>query len=143
MDEPIDPAPHVPAARVLVVDDDVILGGAICDLLRQNGFDVVGQASDGLEAISLSRGHEPDVVVMDFRMPRMDGLEATTLIQAHAPLTQTVMFTAYDDETLNVEAAETGVYCLLVKGCKPDLIVEMVERAAARKRELERRTAAR
>ena len=143
MDEPIDPAPHVPAARVLVVDDDVILGGAICDLLRQNGFDVVGQASDGLEAISLSRGHEPDVVVMDFRMPRMDGLEATTLIQAHAPMTQTVMFTAYDDETLNIEATETGVYCLLVKGCKPDLIVEMVERAAARKRELERRTAAR
>ena len=142
MDERLDPVPQVAAARVLVVDDDIILGGALCDLLRQNGFDVVGQASDGPEAISLSRGHEPDVVVMDFRMPRMDGLEATTLIRAHAPMTQTVMFTAYDDETLNVEASETGVYCLLVKGCKPDLIVEMVERAAARKRELERRAPA-
>jgi DNA-binding NarL/FixJ family response regulator len=80
---------------------------------------------------------------MDFRMPRMDGLEATTLIRAHAPMTQTVMFTAYDDETLNLEASETGVYCLLVKGCNPDLIVEMVERAAGRKRELERRAGAR
>jgi DNA-binding NarL/FixJ family response regulator len=127
-------------ARVLVVDDDVMLGGALCDLLRQKGFDVVGQVSSGPEAIALSAVEEPDVVLMDFRMPMMDGLEAATLIQARSPLTQTVMFTAYDDETLNLEASETGVYCLLVKGCNPDLIVEVVKAAAARKRDLERRT---
>ena len=140
MEEPIRPAPQVPVARVLVVDDDVILGGALCDLLRQKGFDVIGQVSSGPEAVALSREEEPDVVLMDFRMPMMDGLEATTLIQAQSPKTQTVMFTAYDDETLNLEASATGVYCLLVKGCNPDLIVEMVKRAAARKRELERWT---
>ena len=140
MDEPIRPASQVPVARVLVVDDDVILGGALCDLLRQKGFDVVGQVSSGPEAIALSAEQEADVVLMDFRMPMMDGLEAAALIQARSPLTQTVMFTAYDDETLNSEASETGVYGLLVKGCNPDLIVEMVKRAAARKRELERPT---
>jgi DNA-binding NarL/FixJ family response regulator len=96
--------------------------------------------SSGPEAIALSAVEEPDVVLMDFRMPMMDGLEAATSIQARSPLTQTVMFTAYDDETLNLEAAETGVYCLLVKGCNPDLIVEVVKGAAARKRDLERRT---
>jgi DNA-binding NarL/FixJ family response regulator len=138
MEEPIRPESPVPPSRVLVVDDDVILGGALCDLLRQKGFYVVGQVSSGPEAIALSAEEEPDVVLMDFRMPMMDGLEAAALIQARSPLTQTVMFTAYDDETLNSEASETGVYCLLVKGCNPDLIVEMVKGAAARKRELER-----
>jgi DNA-binding NarL/FixJ family response regulator len=132
---------RIPVARVLVVDDDVILGGALCDLLRQKGFDVVGQVSNGPQAIALSAVEEPDVVLMDFRMPMMDGLEAATSIQARSPLTQTVMFTAYDDETLNLEASATGVYGLLVKGCNPDLIVEMVKGAAARKRELEKPTA--
>jgi DNA-binding NarL/FixJ family response regulator len=142
MDDTTRDAPQIAAARVLVVDDDVILGGALADLLRQKGFDVVGQASDGPAAIALARQEEPDVVLMDFRMPMMDGLEASALIQAHAPMTQTVMFTAYDDETLNVEASQSGVYCLLVKGCDPDLIVEVVERAAARKRKLETMPAA-
>ncbi|MGH2556960.1 MAG: response regulator [Actinomycetota bacterium] len=135
--ESIRPTFQAPAPRVLVVDDDVILGGALCDLLRQRGFDVVGQVSSGPEAIALSAQEEPDVVLMDFRMPMMDGLEAAASIQARSPLTQTVMFTAYDDETLNLEASETGVYCLLVKGCNPELIVEVVKGAAARKRELE------
>lgn len=129
-----------PDVRVLVVDDDVVLGGALCDLLLQKGFDVVGQVSSGPEAIARSAVDEPDVVLMDFRMPMMDGLEAASSIQARSPLTQTVMFTAYDDETLNLEASAAGVYCLLVKGCNPDLIVEMVEKAAARKRELEKQT---
>lgn len=131
------PSPLVAVTRVLVADDDVILGRALCDLLRQKGFDVVGQVSSGPEAIALSAEEEPDVVLMDFRMPMMDGLEAAASIQARSPLTQTVMFTAYDDETLTLEASETGVYCLLVKGCNPDLIVEVVKGAGARKRELE------
>jgi response regulator NasT len=137
MENPVRTTPRITRARVLVVDDDVILGGALCDLLRQKGFDVVGQASSGPEAVAISREAEPDVVLMDFRMPKMDGLEASLLIRAHAPLTQTVMFTAYDDETLNMEASETGVYRLLVKGTSPDLIVDTVKQAAARKRELE------
>jgi two-component system, response regulator PdtaR len=125
--------------RVLVVDDDMILAEALCDLLRQKGFDVVGQASNGSEAVSLSRESAPDVVLIDFRMPVMDGLQATELIKQDSPTTQSVMFTAYDDDTLKLEASDTGVYCLLVKGCDPNLIVDMVGRAAARKWELEAR----
>jgi DNA-binding NarL/FixJ family response regulator len=125
--------------RVLVVDDDLILAEALRQLLLQKGVDVVGIASNGPDAVSMSQETEPDVVLMDFRMPRMDGLEATALIQAQFPMTQAVMFTAYDDEGLNREASETGVYGLLVKGCNPELIVDMVKRAAERKYELQAR----
>jgi two-component system, response regulator PdtaR len=139
MEEGILPPPDPNRSRVLVVDDDVILAEALCQMLLQNGFDVVGAVGSGPEAVSLSRETEIDVVLMDFRMPMMDGLKATTLIQAQSPMIQVVMFTAYDDESLNQEASETGVYCLLVKGCDPHLILDVVERAAAQKRELQGR----
>jgi DNA-binding NarL/FixJ family response regulator len=139
MDNAIHPSTHRMPLRVLVVDDDLILAEALCQLLLQKGLDVVGMASNGPDAVSMSRDRQPDVMLMDFRMPMMDGLKATTLIQAHSPMIQTVMFTAYDDEGLNLEASGTGVYCLLVKGCNPELIVDMVKRAAALKRELEDR----
>jgi DNA-binding NarL/FixJ family response regulator len=125
--------------RVLVVDDDAVLRQALCDLLSERGFDVVGEAANGADGVALARERSPDVVLMDFRMPGMDGLEATSLIKAHDPLTQAVVFTAYEDQTLNLEATRAEVYCLLVKGCRPELMLDMVRRAADRRRELESR----
>jgi DNA-binding NarL/FixJ family response regulator len=125
--------------RVLVVDDDDILRQALCVMLIEKGFDVVGWARSGTESVSLAEEKQPDVVLMDFRMPGMDGLEATSLIKTHAALTQTILFTAYDDQTLNLEAAQAGVHSVLVKGCQPDLILQALERAVDRKRELETR----
>jgi DNA-binding NarL/FixJ family response regulator len=125
--------------KVLVVDDDAVLRQALCDLLSERGFDVVGEAANGADGVALARERSPDVVLMDFRMPGMDGLEATSLIKAHDPLTQAVVFTAYEDQTLNLEATRAEVYCLLVKGCRPELMLDMVRRAADRRRELESR----
>ena len=130
-------ATWVSTPRVLVVDDDEVLREALCTLLTERGFEVVGEAGDGAQGVSLARERHPDVVLMDFRMPGIDGLEATNLIKADAPLVQAVVFTAYDDQTLDLEAARADVYCLLVKGCSPQLMLEMVRQAARRKWELE------
>ncbi|TMK45546.1 MAG: response regulator transcription factor [Actinobacteria bacterium] len=125
--------------RVLVVDDDEVLRDALCGLLSDEGFDVVGQAGDGDTAVCMARDRQPDVVLVDYRMPGMDGIEAIGLMKMEAPLTQAVMLTVYDDHALNLEAERAQVYCLLVKGCPPPLIVDMVGRAGTYKRELERR----
>ena len=125
--------------RVLVVDDDDPLREALVELLQQKGFVVVGQASNGPEAVTLAQQSSPDVVLIDFRMPGMDGLEATSLIKASSPVTQAIMFTAYEDPTLSLEASQTDVYCLIVKGCRPELLLDMLHRAADFKRELESR----
>ena len=130
-------ATWVSTPRVLVVDDDEVLREALCTLLSGRGFEVVGEAGDGAQSVSLARERHPDVVLMDFRMPGMDGLEATNLIKAEAPFVQSVVFTAYDDQTLDLEAARADVYCLLVKGCSPQLMLDMVRQAARRKWELE------
>ena len=130
-------AAWVSTPRVLVVDDDEVLREALCTLLTERGFEVVGEAGDGAQGVSLARERHPDVVLMDFRMPGIDGLEATNLIKADAPLVQAVVFTAYDDQTLDLEAARADVYCLLVKGCSPQLMLDMLRRAARRKWELE------
>jgi DNA-binding NarL/FixJ family response regulator len=121
------------------VDDDPALREALCGLLTDEGFQVVGDAGEGNAAVSLARDRDPDVVLVDYRMPGMDGLEAISLMKTKAPFLQAVMLTAYDDETLSLEAERTDVYCLLVKGCPPSIILDMVLRAGAYKRELESR----
>jgi CheY-like chemotaxis protein len=139
VDEPRRTSPHL---RVLVVDDNEPLRDALCGLLQDEGFDVIGGVGDGSTAVSLARDGRPDVVLVDYRMPGMDGLEAVVLMRTDAPLVQAIMLTAYDDETLSQEAGRTEIFCFLVKGCPPMLIVDMVRRAGTYKRELERRHSA-
>src|SRR5690349_18064319 len=111
--------------RVLVVDDDDVLREALCDLLMDRGFDVVGEARNGQDGVTLAMERLPDVILIDFRMPGMDGLEATNRIKERLPLIQSVVFTAYDDRTLNLEVTRADVYCLLVKGCRPQMILDI------------------
>jgi DNA-binding NarL/FixJ family response regulator len=103
--------------RVLVVDDvDVVVAPLVELLNAADGIEVVGTAQDGAEAVSLVRELDPDVVLMDIRMPGMDGIKATRAIRREGFGPRILMLTAYDDESLIRESMDAGADGYLVKG---------------------------
>ena len=125
--------------RILIVEDDLEVQKSLCRILEWKGFSVVGATGDGGEAVTLSGYLTPDVILMDLRLPTLDGIEASRRIRADLPHVQVVMYSAYDDPGLHQDAEDAGVYCYLVKGCPPAMIDDILSRACSRKRELERR----
>jgi CheY-like chemotaxis protein len=95
--------------KVMVVDDTDHVLNMLVDMLELDGFDVVGRASSGPQAIGLAKTTEPDVIVMDYKMPGMDGLTAARAIKQDRPEQPIIIYTAYLDPTLEVEAKEAGV----------------------------------
>ena len=86
-----------PRLRILIVDDDAELRHALSLLFASEGHDVLPQAANGLEAIALTRRYRPDVIVLDYRMPRLNGEEAAALIKAVSPGVRIVAFSAILD----------------------------------------------
>lgn len=101
--------------RILVVDDTDHVRRVVAEMLVLDGFDVVGEAAGGHEAVRLAAELDPHVVVMDLRMPDLDGLEATRLIRAAQPDQLVILYTAYLDATIEREATEAGVALCLGK----------------------------
>jgi DNA-binding NarL/FixJ family response regulator len=102
--------------RVLVVDDQELVRDGIASLLGiQPGISVVGTASDGKEAIELALTAAPDVILLDVRMPVMDGVEAVAVLRRRAPACRVVMLTTFDDEEYVVEALKAGASGYLLK----------------------------
>jgi DNA-binding NarL/FixJ family response regulator len=109
-------AQQAPAVRVLVVDDQRLIREGIASILSlQPGIAIVGTAADGREAVALALEARPDVVLMDVRMPAMDGVEATALIGRHLPDCQVLMLTTFDDEEYIVKALQVGAKGYLLK----------------------------
>jgi DNA-binding NarL/FixJ family response regulator len=104
------------SARVLVVDDDPLVRGVLVDLLAEAGFDIVGQAVDGLEALEIARRVEPDVVLLDINMPRLDGIACCARLRDEHPRTHVVILSAEQDDELRARAFEAGASAFLAKG---------------------------
>lgn len=106
--------------RVLLVDDHALVRNGIASLLKANDIDVVGEASDGLEALEKARQLKPDVILMDIMMPHCNGLEATRLIKAEMPQIKIIILTASDDDEALFEAIKSGAEGYLLKNIKAE-----------------------
>jgi DNA-binding NarL/FixJ family response regulator len=116
--------------RVLLVDDEATFRAQLRRILSDYGVAVVGEAGTGQQAVELANRLRPDVVLMDLRMPGMDGITATRLLLAALPSTRVIVLSAYDDPTLRSEADRAGAFAYLPKGCRASEIVEVIARAA-------------
>jgi DNA-binding NarL/FixJ family response regulator len=102
-------------ARVMIVDDTEHVRNMLAEMLELDGFEVVGRAASGYEAIAEADGTTPDVIVMDYRMPDIDGLSAARLIRANHPRQAIILYTAYMDTALEDHAREAGVALVVGK----------------------------
>lgn len=118
--------------RVVVADDHpVVRTGVVMMLGADAAIEVVGEASNGTEAIALARELSPDIVVMDLQMPEVDGVEATRTIRSEMPSIAVLILTTYDTDRAIVSAVEAGAAGYLLKDAPPGDLVRAVRDAAA------------
>ena len=101
--------------RILIADDHTLFRESLGSLLASRGFEIVGQARDGREAVELARRLQPEIVLMDLSMPGLDGLAATRLISAEMPQVKVVVLTASDEDEKLFEAIKSGAQGYLLK----------------------------
>ena len=106
--------------KVLIVDDHALFRDGVASLLKAWGMEVAGQASDGLEALERARALQPDLILMDIKMPNCNGLQATRLIKAEMPETKVVMVTVSDEEEDLFEAIKSGAQGYVLKNMSGD-----------------------
>jgi response regulator NasT len=121
--------------RILLAEDETIIRLDLRALLERAGYEIVAEARDGEEAVALARSEQPDLAVMDVKMPRLDGIEAARRILEERPI-PIVMLTAFGQRELVDRAAEAGVYGYLVKPFREQDVVPAIETARARHDEL-------
>jgi two-component system, response regulator PdtaR len=121
--------------RVLIAEDETIIRLDLAEMLARAGYEVCGEARDGIEAVELARSEQPDVAVLDVKMPRLDGIEAARRILDERPI-PIVMLTAYGQDELVSRAVEAGVFGYLVKPFRESDLVPAIRTARARHEEL-------
>jgi AmiR/NasT family two-component response regulator len=124
--------------RILIADDESIIRLDLKEMLEDNGHTVVGEASDGRIAVELAEKLQPDLIVMDVKMPNLDGLGAVKLINQNTKKLRipVVMVTAYSQPELVEQAVELGVFAYLVKPIKEGDIMPTIEVAMSRADEM-------
>jgi DNA-binding NarL/FixJ family response regulator len=115
--------------RILICDDHSLFRDGLRSLLVAEGHEVIGEAKNGREAVTLARELRPDLVLMDVQMPEMDGIAATRMISAEIPDQKIVMLTASEEEAKLFDAIKSGAQGYLLKNLEADTFFEMLERA--------------
>jgi two-component system, response regulator PdtaR len=122
--------------RILVAEDETIIRLDLRALLERAGFDVCAEARDGEEAVELARSEQPDLALLDVKMPKLDGIDAARRILDERPI-PIVMVTAYGEQELVSRAVEAGVFGYLLKPFRETDLLPAIETARARHAELE------
>jgi DNA-binding NarL/FixJ family response regulator len=111
---------------VVLADDQELVRSGLRSLLEARGVDVLGEAANGREAVALARARQPDVLVMDIRMPVLDGIAATRELTATASATRVLVLTTYDLDRYVYDALQAGAAGFLLKASPPDRLAEAV-----------------
>ena len=133
-----------PTRQVLIADDHALIRDGFKRMLRyEKDFEVIGEASDGREAVELCRRLGPDLVLMDVRMPEMDGLEATRAIKAKQPEVSVLIITTYENADYLLEAIKAGAAGYVLKDASSEKLVNSMRRVLAGESPLNQELAAR
>ena len=114
-------------AKILIVDDAAFMRMMIKDILTKNGYEVVAEAANGVEAVELYKSHQPDLVTMDITMPEMDGIEVKQ-IKAVNPAAKVIMCSAMGQQSMVMDAIKAGANDFIVKPFQADRVLEAVKK---------------
>jgi two-component system, chemotaxis family, chemotaxis protein CheY len=117
------------AIRVLVVDDAAFMRMMVKDILSKNGYEIVGEAENGLKAIEKWQELKPDLTTMDITMPEMDGISAVKEIKKIDANAKVIMCSAMGQQAMVIEAIQAGARDFIVKPFQPDRVLEAVRKA--------------
>ena len=116
-------------SKILIVDDAAFMRMMLKDILTKNGFEVVGEGANGLEAIEKYDQLQPDLVTMDITMPQCDGIQALKQIVAKHPTARIVMCSAMGQQAMVIDSIQSGAKDFIVKPFQPDRVVEAIRKA--------------
>ncbi|WP_391121279.1 response regulator [Psychrobacillus sp. L3] len=117
--------------RILIVDDAAFMRMMIKDILTKNGFEVVGEAGDGAQAVEKYAELKPDLVTMDITMPEMDGIAALKEIKGKNPNAIIIMCSAMGQQAMVIDAIQAGAKDFIVKPFQADRVIEAISKALA------------
>ncbi|MEU8823876.1 response regulator [Streptomyces sp. NPDC048636] len=135
--EPVDEQSHIPpqTTRVVIAEDEALIRLDLKEMLEEEGYSVVGEAGDGERAVALAQEHRPDLVILDVKMPVLDGISAAERI-AGERIAPVLMLTAFSQRELVERARDAGAMAYLVKPFSKSDVVPAIEMAVSRFTEL-------
>ena len=116
-------------AKILIVDDAAFMRMMIKNILTSNGYDVVGEAENGVQAVEKYKELKPELMTMDITMPEMDGISAVKEIKKIDPNARIIMCSAMGQQSMVIEAIQAGAKDFIVKPFNPQRVLEAVEKA--------------